>query len=59
MPNGFKLSVKISDPAAKTKRTDATDSKLFVGGLDFRTTEAELQELFEPVCAAFIVMTRQ
>ena len=45
----FNLKVVISDPSAKTARTDAKNSTLFVGGLAPRTTEGELQSLFERV----------
>lgn len=53
MLNGMKLAdfpmtVLISDPAAKTKRSDASDSAnrtLFVGGLTSRTTEGDVQAL--------------
>ena len=46
---GFGLSVLISDPSAKTKRTDADDSAnrtLFVGGLTPKTTEHDVKVLF-------------
>jgi RNA recognition motif-containing protein len=44
----FPMTVLISDPAAKTKRSDADDSAnrtLFVGGLTGRTTEGDVQAL--------------
>lgn len=46
----FPLSVAISDPTAKVKRTDTDGQKrtLFVGGLKSDVTEGELEELFRP-----------
>lgn len=47
----FPLTVLISDPAAKKKRTDAesTKSSLFVGGLNSKTTENDVNNLFSKV----------
>ncbi|KAK4688382.1 squamous cell carcinoma antigen recognized by T-cells 3, partial [Tremellales sp. Uapishka_1] len=44
---GFGLTVLISDPSAKIKRSDAANSTLFVGGLTAQTTEADVRQLFE------------
>lgn len=43
----FSLSVKISDPQAKAKRSDSTS--LYVKSLTPQTTEADLREQFEKV----------
>lgn len=45
----FGLTVLISDPAAKVKRSDTTDSSLFVGGLTDKTTEEDVRQLFRGV----------
>ncbi|KAL7420568.1 Splicing factor [Cryptotrichosporon argae] len=44
----FGLKVAISDPSAKVKRTDASNSTLFVGGLNAKTTEGDVRALFDP-----------
>ncbi len=51
MDGGFGLSVAISDPAAKTQRTDAAAAKttLFVGGLTAKTKQQDVEELIRPV----------
>lgn len=43
------MSVLISDPSVKAKRTDAQDAVLFVGGLNAKTTEQEVLDLFKGV----------
>jgi RNA recognition motif-containing protein len=43
-PHG--LSVQISDPAKKNKRSDETYPSVFVGGLDAKTTEQDVRDLF-------------
>nr|ODN95071.1 hypothetical protein L204_04418 [Cryptococcus depauperatus CBS 7855] len=43
----FGLTVLVSDPEAKVKRSDAANSTLFVGGLNSKTTENEVQGLFK------------
>ncbi|WWD18688.1 hypothetical protein CI109_103142 [Kwoniella shandongensis] len=43
---GFGLTVLISDPSVKAKRSDATNSTLFIGGLNAKTTEADVRSLF-------------
>ncbi|WVN86727.1 uncharacterized protein L203_101899 [Cryptococcus depauperatus CBS 7841] len=43
----FGLTVLVSDPEAKVKRSDAANSTLFVGGLNSKTTENEIQGLFK------------
>ena len=45
---GFGMSVLISDPSAKNKRTDAINHTLFVGGLTPKATEKEVEELLRP-----------
>ncbi|KAK8858792.1 hypothetical protein IAR55_003022 [Kwoniella newhampshirensis] len=45
--DGFGLTVLISDPSVKTKRSDATNSTLFVGGLNPKTTEADVRGIFQ------------
>jgi len=46
---GFDMTVAISDPSAKTKRTDFSDSTLFIGGLSSETTEEDVRNLLGPV----------
>lgn len=49
-PNArFGLTVRISDPSAKVKRTDESDAVLFVGGLTAKTTEQDVRELVQAV----------
>ncbi|KAL1413103.1 Splicing factor [Vanrija albida] len=43
---GHPMTVAISDPSAKTKRSDASRSTLFVGGLNAKTTEHDVRGLF-------------
>lgn len=43
----FPMSVLISDPSLRTKRTDASDSTLFIGGLHAKSTEGEVRHLLE------------
>ncbi|CAK9779644.1 hypothetical protein CC85DRAFT_289288 [Cutaneotrichosporon oleaginosum] len=43
----FPMSVLISDPAKRTKRTDYSDCTLFVGGLHPKSTEGEVRHLLE------------
>ena len=50
----FGLTVRISDPSAKAKRTDEKDSVLFVGGLGSKTTEQDVKDLFKEVSALWI-----
>lgn len=45
----FPMTVLISDPSLRTKRTDYSDSTLFVGGLHAKTTEGEVRHLLEEV----------
>ena len=45
----FGLTVYISDPAAKTKRSHVTDAKLFIGGLSSHTKQKDIEELLQPV----------
>lgn len=45
----FGLTVRISDPSAKAKRTDEKDSVLFVGGLGSKATEQDVKDLFKKV----------
>ncbi|WVR06547.1 hypothetical protein IAU60_003578 [Kwoniella sp. DSM 27419] len=54
--NGFKspgaefgLTVLVSDPSARAKRSDASDADLFVGGLKPSTTETDVRELLKDV----------
>ncbi|TYJ56665.1 hypothetical protein B9479_002595 [Cryptococcus floricola] len=42
----FGLTVLISDPSAKTKRSDAANSTMFVGGLNSKSTENDVRGLF-------------
>ncbi|EJT49300.1 hypothetical protein A1Q1_01600 [Trichosporon asahii var. asahii CBS 2479] len=44
--DGYPMSVKISDPAARQKRSDEANTKLFVGGLNPKTKEGHVRELF-------------
>lgn len=46
---GHPMTVLISDPSAKTKRSDASKSTLFVGGLNAKTTEHDVRGLFAKV----------
>lgn len=49
-PNArFGLTVRISDPTAKVKRTDEGNAVLFVGGLTSKTTEQDVRTLIEAV----------
>ncbi|ODO10809.1 hypothetical protein I350_01407 [Cryptococcus amylolentus CBS 6273] len=43
----FGLTVLISDPSAKTKRSDAANSTMFVGGLNNKSTENDVRGLFK------------
>lgn len=45
----FGLTVLISDPSAKTKRSDAANSTLFIGGLNNKSTEVDVKGLFNEV----------
>lgn len=45
----FGLTVLISDPSAKAKRSDAANSTLFVGGLNSKSTEVDIKGLFNEV----------
>jgi RNA recognition motif-containing protein len=47
--DGFQLTVLISDPSAKARRSDTANSTLFVGGLSAKTTEQDVRKLFEEV----------
>ncbi|WWC88440.1 uncharacterized protein L201_003351 [Kwoniella dendrophila CBS 6074] len=47
----FGMSVLISDPSAKTQRSDASNSTLFIGGLDSKTTETDVRGLLQGVDA--------
>lgn len=47
--DGYPMSVKISDPAARQKRSDEANTKLFVGGLNAKTKEGNVRELFGKV----------
>lgn len=51
MDGDFPLTVLISDPSAKKKRTDeeSTKATLFVGGLNAMTTEGEVRKLLSSV----------
>ena len=49
MEGGFGLKVYISDPAAKSKRSDASNSTLFVGGLTQEAREQDVDDLFRAV----------
>ncbi|OCF40172.1 hypothetical protein I317_05996 [Kwoniella heveanensis CBS 569] len=42
----FGMTVLVSDPSAKTKRSDAGQTTLFVGGLNAKTTENDVRALF-------------
>ncbi|WWD05336.1 hypothetical protein V865_003409 [Kwoniella europaea PYCC6329] len=44
-PEGFGMNVLISDPSARTQRSDANNSTLFVGGLNDKTTESDVRGL--------------
>nr|XP_019000213.1 uncharacterized protein I203_07372 [Kwoniella mangroviensis CBS 8507]OCF63674.1 hypothetical protein I203_07372 [Kwoniella mangroviensis CBS 8507] len=46
-PEGFGMNVLISDPSAKTQRSDASNSTLFVGGLNDKTTESDVRGLLK------------
>lgn len=46
------MKVLISDPSAKTTRSDAQDSIIFVGGLNAKSTEVEVKDLFDGVSAS-------
>ena len=48
----FGLTVLISDPAAKSKRTDASNSTIFVGGLTHDTKDRDVEDLLRPVCGS-------
>ena len=50
---GFSLSVLISDPSKKVKRTDASNATVFVNGLTAKTTETDVQNLFGQVRERF------
>ncbi|WVF68817.1 hypothetical protein IAT40_003590 [Kwoniella sp. CBS 6097] len=43
----FGMNVLVSDPSAKSKRSDAGQTTLFVGGLNSKTTEADVRGLFK------------
>ncbi|GMK58444.1 hypothetical protein CspeluHIS016_0504760 [Cutaneotrichosporon spelunceum] len=43
----FPMSVLVSDPAKRTKRTDYSDCTLFIGGLHPKSTEGEVRHLLE------------
>ncbi len=43
----FPMSVLISDPTKRTKRTDYSDCTLFIGGLHPKSTEGEVRHLLE------------
>ncbi|BEI87723.1 uncharacterized protein CcaverHIS019_0104410 [Cutaneotrichosporon cavernicola] len=43
----FPMSVLISDPAKRTKRTDYSNCTLFIGGLHPKSTEGEVRHLLE------------
>jgi RNA recognition motif-containing protein len=43
----FPMSVLISDPSKRTKRTDYSDCTLFIGGLHPKSTEGEVRHLLE------------
>jgi hypothetical protein len=45
----FGMTVLISDPSARAKRSDESPSSLFVGGLNSKTTEADLRDMFSKV----------
>ena len=45
----FGLTVRISDPSVKAKRSDEKDAVLFVGGLNAKTTEQDVRDLFKDV----------
>lgn len=47
--DGYPMSVKISDPAARQKRSDEANTKLFVGGLNAKTKEGGVRDLFAKV----------
>jgi RNA recognition motif-containing protein len=53
----FGLKVVISDPSAKIKRSDAQDSVIFVGGLNAKSTEAEVKDLFKGVSHALLTLS--
>lgn len=42
---GFGMKVLISDPSAKTKRSDASDTTLFVGGLNAKSRENDIRKI--------------
>jgi RNA recognition motif-containing protein len=47
---GFPMTVLISDPSAKTKRSQSDNSvnrTLFVGGLTSKTTQSDVEELLQ------------
>ena len=49
MEGGFGLKVVISDPAAKPKRSDASNSTLYVRGLTENAREQDVDDLFRAV----------
>lgn len=48
----FPMSVLISDPSLRSKRTDFSDSTLFIGGLHAKSTEGDVRHLLEQVGVA-------
>ncbi|WVW84930.1 hypothetical protein I302_106966 [Kwoniella bestiolae CBS 10118] len=44
---GFSMNVLISDPSAKSQRSDVGNATLFIGGLNDRTTEADVRTLLQ------------
>jgi hypothetical protein len=53
----FGLTVRISDPSVKAKRSDEKDAVLFVGGLNAKTTEQDVRDLFKDVSHELKVIT--
>lgn len=52
-PNArFGLTVLISDPAARAKRSDDSNSTLFIGGLESKTTQQDVRSLFQKASSA-------
>jgi len=52
----FGLTVRISDPSVKAKRSDEKDAVLFVGGLNAKTTEQDVRDLFKDVSNLYRVI---
>ncbi|WWC70989.1 uncharacterized protein I206_104942 [Kwoniella pini CBS 10737] len=43
----FGMNVLVSDPSARTQRSDASNTTLFIGGLDNKTTETDVRGILQ------------